>query len=180
MLYVPSVLPFFLISGLSFLLFRTPSTGVREVWSESLGRVIKPIGAFLGALVLVKLLMVGGNSSAATVLGEGLARGAGGAWQFAAVYLGALGSFFSGSNTVSNLTFGGIQQATAIGLGLEQTTVLALQSVGGAMGNMVCIHNIVAVCSILGLQNEEGNILRKTFPPTLLYGIIAGLISLLL
>ncbi|MEC5127257.1 L-lactate permease [Verrucomicrobiales bacterium BCK34] len=179
-LYVPSVLPFFLISGLSFLLFRTPSTGVREVWSESLGRVIKPIGAFLGALVLVKLLMVGGDSSAATVLGEGLARGAGGAWQFAAVYLGALGSFFSGSNTVSNLTFGGIQQATAIGLGLEQTTVLALQSVGGAMGNMVCIHNIVAVCSILGLQNEEGNILRKTFPPTLLYGIIAGLISLLL
>jgi len=179
-LYVPSVLPFFLISGVSFLLFRTPAAGVREVWCESLGRVIKPIGAFLGALVLVKLLMVGGDRSAATILGEGLARGAGGAWQFVAVYLGALGSFFSGSNTVSNLTFGGIQQATAAGLELGQTTVLALQSAGGAMGNMVCIHNIVAVCSILGLQNQEGAILRKTFLPTLLYGAIAGIVSLML
>jgi len=179
-LYVPSVLPFFLVSGLAFLLFRTPAAGAREVWGESLERVIKPIGAFLGALVLVKLLMVGGDRSAASILGEGLARGAGGAWQFVAVYLGALGSFFSGSNTVSNLTFGGIQQATAVSLEIEQTTVLGLQSVGGAMGNMVCIHNIVAVCSILGLQNEEGAILRKTFPPMLLYGAIAGIVSLML
>ncbi len=35
----------------------------------------------------------------------------------------------------------------------------------GAMGNMICIHNIVAVCSILGLQNMEGRILRQTFGP---------------
>ena len=113
-------------------------------------------------------------------VGEGLARVAGGAWQFVAVYLGALGSFFSGSNTVSNLTFGGIQQATAAKLSLEQTTILSLQSVGGAMGNMICIHNIVAVCTILGLKNQEGAILRKTFLPMLLYGAIAGIISLLL
>jgi lactate permease len=178
-LYVPSVVPFFLVSGLSFLLFRTPAPARREAWQESLGRVLKPVGAFLGALVFVKLLMAGGEHSAATVLGTGLARLAGESWQFAAVYLGALGSFFSGSATVSNLTFGGIQDATAAGLGLSRTTILSLQSVGGAMGNMVCIHNIVAVCSILGLQNVEGQVLRKTVLPTLLYGAIAGLISLL-
>jgi len=45
---------------------------------------------------------------------------------------------------------------------------------------MVCIHNIVAVCSILGLHNEEGRILRRTFLPLLLYGAIAGVISLFL
>jgi len=179
-LYVPSVIPFFLVSGLSFLLFRTPAAARREAWGEAFGRVLKPIGAFLGALVFVKLLMAGGERSAASVLGAGLARLAGEAWQFAAVYLGALGTFFSGSNTVSNLTFGGIQLATAERLGLSRTTILSLQSVGGAMGNMVCIHNIVAVCSILGLHNVEGQVLRKTMLPTLLYGAIAGLISLLL
>ncbi len=179
-LYVPSVIPFFLVAALTFGWFRTPLRVVRSTWKDSQQRVIKPIGAFLGALVLVKLLMAGGDDSAAAVLGRGLARGAGGAWQFCAVYLGALGSFFSGSNTVSNLTFGGIQEATASQLGLPRTTILALQSVGGAMGNMVCIHNIVAVCSILGLQNAEGAILRKTFLPTLLYGAIAGAISLAL
>ncbi len=179
-LYVPSVIPFFLVSGLSFLLFRTPGEARREAWREALGRVLKPVAAFLGALVFVKLLMAGGERSAATVLGTGLARIAGEGWQFAAVYLGALGTFFSGSATVSNLTFGGIQDATAAGLDLSRTTILSLQSVGGAMGNMVCIHNIVAVCSILGLQNVEGQVLRKTLPPTLIYGAIAGLISLLL
>jgi lactate permease len=178
LLYVPSVLPFFLVSALCFALFRSPRATVRETWAASLQRVLQPIGAFLGALVLVKLLMAGGEQSAAAILGRGLAAGAGGAWPYFAVYLGALGSFFSGSNTVSNLTFGSIQQATALELGLSRTTILALQSVGGAMGNMVCIHNIVAVCSILGLQHAEGTILRKTFLPTLLYGVIAGAIAL--
>jgi len=179
-LYVPSVIPFFLVSALTFAAFRTPRAAVCEAWIESLRRVVKPIGAFLGALVLVKLLMAGGERSCAAILGHGLARAGGGAWQFAAVYLGALGAFFSGSNTVSNLTFGGIQDATAATLGLSRTTILSLQSVGGAMGNMICIHNIVAVCSILGLHNEEGRILRQTFWPMLLYGVIAGTISLIL
>ena len=178
LLYVPSVVPFLLVSGITFLIYRTPRSGVVEVYGESTTRVMKPIGAFLGALVLVKLLMVGGESSAATVLGQGLAALAGENWQFAAVFLGSLGSFFSGSGTVSNLTFGGIQEATASQLGLDHTTILALQSVGGAMGNMVCIHNIVAVCSILGLHDTEGKILRKTFLPMLLYGALASLISL--
>ena len=180
LLYVPSVIPFFLVCSLTVVLFRTPSENVRAAWVESFHRVRKPIGAFLGALVLVKLLMAGGERSCAATLGHGLARAGGNVWQFAAVYLGALGSFFSGSNTVSNLTFGGIQNATATTLGLSRTTILALQSVGGAMGNMVCIHNIVAVCSILGLHNEEGHILRKTFLPVLLYGAIAGAITLIL
>lgn len=179
-LYVPSVIPFMVVSLLTFWIFKTPAQGIREVGQDTLRRVLKPIGAFLGALVLVKLLMAGGDSSAASVLGRGLARAVGEGWQFAAVYLGALGSFFSGSNTVSNLTFGGIQNATASQLGLSRTTILSLQSVGGAMGNMVCIHNIVAVCSILGLQDAEGRILRKTFFPMLLYGAITGIISLLL
>lgn len=178
-LYVPSVLPFFLVSALTFALFRTPAAGVRAGWQQSFRQVLKPICAFLGALVLVKLLMAGSERSSAAILGHGLARASGGAWQFAAVYLGALGSFFSGSNTVSNLTFGGIQDATAATLGLARTTILSLQSVGGAMGNMVCIHNIVAVCSVLGLHNEEGRILRQTFWPLLLYGALAGTLSLI-
>lgn len=176
-LYVPSLIPFFLVSALTFLLFRTPAADVRTAVEQSFLRIARPLGAFLGALVFVKLLMVGADSSPATILGGGLAGFAGGAWQYAAVYLGALGSFFSGSNTVANLTFGGIQDATATQLNLNRTTILSLQSVGGAMGNMVCIHNIVAVCSILGLQNQEGAILRRTVLPMVAYGAAATLIS---
>jgi lactate permease len=180
LLYVPSIIPFFLVVGLSILLFQMPKSAVRTAWQQSAHQILKPLGAFLGALVLVKLLMVGGESSCAFTLGRGLAAVAGSFWTGTAVYLGALGSFFSGSNTVSNLTFGSIQYATALQLGLSPTTILSLQSVGGAMGNMVCIHNIIAVCSILGLSNQEGPILRQTFLPMLIYGLIAGGVAMLL
>lgn len=178
-LYVPSVIPFFLVAVLSFFLFQMPRAAAGTAWRQSAQQIIKPLGAFLGALVLVKLLMVGGEHSCAATLGRGLASVAGGFWPMAAVYLGALGSFFSGSNTVSNLTFGGIQYATALQLGLNPTTILSLQSAGGAMGNMICIHNIIAVSSILGLSNQEGPILRQTFLPLLLYGLIVSSVALL-
>ena len=45
---------------------------------------------------------------------------------------------------------------------------------------MVAIHNIVAVCSVLGLENKEGEILKQTVGPMLLYGAISALVSLTL
>ena len=93
-------------------------------------------------------------------------------------YLGAVGAFFSGSNTVSNLTFGSVQLSTAEMTGLSTALVLALQSVGGAMGNMVCINNIVAVSSVLGTNNQEGNIIKQTVLPMFVYGVIAALAAL--
>ncbi len=65
-------------------------------------------------------------------------------------------------------------------MGLDRTSILALQSVGGAMGNMVAIHNIVAVCSVLGLGNQEGAILKRTVGPMLVYGLVAAAMALLL
>ncbi|MBN2306882.1 L-lactate permease [Candidatus Peregrinibacteria bacterium] len=177
LLYVPSIIPFFLISFIAFLIYKKAKV-VRKSWSQSWQRMKKPIIALLAALAFVKLLLVDGNQSLSMIIGQSLADLTGTYWQYFASYLGGLGSFFSGSNTVSNLTFGGIQQSIAASLGLNLTTILALQSVGGAMGNMICINNIVAVCSVLGLTNVEGKILKKTILPMILYGIIAGIISL--
>jgi L-lactate permease len=88
-----------------------------------------------------------------------------------------LGSFFAGSCTISNLTFGPIQNSIAMRMGLDRTTILALQSVGGARGNRVAIHNTVAVCSVLGSGNAEGAILKKTLVPMLVYGAIAAIMQ---
>lgn len=179
-LYVPSLIPFVLISVLSWRLLAAPAGTARNVWRESAARMRHPVLALLGALVLVRLLMVGGEKSAVMLIGHSLAAATGGWWQYLAAYLGALGSFFAGSCTISNLTFGPIQDSIATRMGLERTTILALQSVGGAMGNMVAIHNIVAVCSVLGVGKVEGEILRRTVGPMLLYGAIAAAMALLL
>ena len=146
-----------------------------RIASESYARLVNTIIALLGALVMVKLLMVGGDRSMVLVIGKGFASVAGSSWVHVASFLGALGSFFSGSATISNLTFGGIQHSIATDLALDRIVVLTLQSVGAALGNMVCINNIVAVCSILGIANQEGFILRRTILPMILYGVIAGI-----
>ncbi|MFH1218533.1 MAG: L-lactate permease [Candidatus Peregrinibacteria bacterium] len=177
LLYVPSLIPFFLVGFLSFLFFRGKKGVVKKTWNEAWGRIKKPILALSGALVFVKLLMVGGDGALTMIIGKTLADLAGNYWQFFASYLGALGAFFAGSNTISNLTFGGIQQAVAQDLGLNVTTILGAQSAGGAMGNMICIANIVAVCSVLNLKEKMGEILKRTVVPMLIYGVIAGVVS---
>ena len=179
LLYVPSIIPFFLVSFITFLIYKK-APAVKKSWSQSWQRMKKPIIALLAALVFVKLLLVGGQNALSMLIGQSLADLTGSYWQYFSAYLGGLGSFFSGSNTVSNLTFGGIQQSIATSLNLNLTTILALQSVGGAMGNMICINNIVAVCSVLGLTNVEGKILKKTILPMIAYGAIAGVISIFL
>ena len=45
---------------------------------------------------------------------------------------------------------------------------------------MVCINNIIAVCSTLGVYNQEGFIIKRTAIPMTLYGIIAGIIGIVL
>jgi len=180
LLYVPSIVPFFLIAAVSFLVLKMSRRVVSSVWSESFERMKRPILALLGALVLVQLLMVGEQDACTAIIGRELARLAGRHWQHAAAYLGAVGAFFAGSNTVSNLTFGGVQLSIANELGLNATTILSLQTVGGAMGNMVCINNIVAVCSVLGIERQEGFIIKRTVLPMLLYGVIAAMVAAVL
>lgn len=173
-LYIPAFIPFFLVAGVSLLLFRAGAGTGRAVWTETYDRMKKPILALMGALIMVGLMRAGGEDALVIVIGRFFAEVFGGGWQYVAAYLGAIGAFFSGSNTVSNLMFAGIQQSIAESAGLNVTTILAMQSVGGAMGNMVCINNVVAVCSILGVLNREGWILKRTVLPMLLYGVIAA------
>jgi lactate permease len=180
LLYVPSIIPFVLISIVTFAWFKTSWRISRSVIHDTAHQMFKPTLALIGALVFVTLMMMGGENSPVTVIGSSLADYLGNVWPFVASFLGALGAFFSGSATISNLTFGGIQNSIAISAGFDKTTILALQSVGAAMGNMISINNIVAVASVLALGNVEGYILKKTIWALLVYGMVAAMAAFFL
>lgn len=173
LLYVPSLLPFGLVAVLALWLNKRP---LGPVVGATVQQMKLAFVALLGALVFVNLMMLGQERSAVSVIGNHLASFSGQHWLFMASLLGALGSFFSGSATISNLTFGGVQASIAEQLGLELTTLLALQTVGAAMGNMVCINNIVAVASVLSLGNKEGFILKRTSLVMLCYATTVALL----
>lgn len=111
-------------------------------------------------------------------LASTLAASLSGVWIMIAPVLGALGSFITGSATVSTLTFSSIQENVAVGAGLNQYLVLALQVIGAAIGNMICIHNIVAAGGAVGLNGKEGEILRKTIIPASIYLVLLIIVGL--
>lgn len=108
-------------------------------------------------------------------IAENMAKYLGPIWLFMAPFLGALGSFITGSATVSTLTFSPIQLNIANSIGAEPYTVLAAQIIGAAAGNMICVHNVVAVCAVVNMPGKEGSVIRKTLGPALLYCILVGL-----
>jgi len=58
--------------------------------------------------------------------------------------------------------------------------VIALQAVGGAAGNMICVHNVVAASAVVGLLGREGLLIRKTIIPMIYYLIVAAIIGLIM
>ena len=50
--------------------------------------------------------------------------------------------------------------------------IVASQIVGGAIGNIICINNIVAACATVGISGKEGKIIRINVIPTLVYTIV--------
>lgn len=180
LLYVPALIPFVITVLIAIPVFAVSAGKAKDVFTSSFKQTRNPFFALVGALIMVKLMLVGGDGSMVKIIGKSFAEATGQYWTLFASYLGAVGAFFSGSNTVSNLTFGSVQLSTAELTGLSASLVLALQSVGGAMGNMVCINNIVAVSSVLNINNQEGVIIKKTVVPMTVYGIIAAAVALLI
>ncbi len=97
-----------------------------------------------------------------------------------APWIGALGAFVAGSNTISNLTFSQFQYSTGVQIVLDRPElVVAAQAVGGAGGNPIAILNIVAASATVGLLGREGDLLRKTVLVTTYYCLAGGAIAYL-
>jgi len=110
-------------------------------------------------------------------LADGVAALAGSAWPLFATFIGGLGAFVAGSNTVSNMMFSSFQFGVGERIGVDPTWVVALQAVGGAAGNMICVHNVVAASAVVGMLGREGLVIRRTFFPFVYYALFTGSIG---
>ena len=86
-----------------------------------------------------------------------------------APFIGVLGSFVSGSATVSMTLFANLQFETATNLDLPAVLIIAMQCVGAAVGNMVCINNAVAACATIGTTGREGKLIKMNAIPMVIY-----------
>ncbi|WP_264983258.1 L-lactate permease [Pseudodesulfovibrio portus] len=121
-----------------------------------------------------------GLASMPLELANGVAGMVGEIWTGFAAVIGAMGAFIAGSNTVSNMMFSLFQFGVASQIDVPQSIIVALQAVGGAAGNMITVHNVVAAAAVVGLMDREGEIIRKTLIPLTYYLIMAAIIGTVL
>ena len=179
LLYVPFLIPFVLVSLLTMVVYRKDLTcRPRDVAVTVAGRLKAPAIALAGALILVQLMIRTGTAAPAFILGTVLADWFQEGFVVISPLLGALGSFFSGSTTVSNLTFGEIQRIAAESVGTSATSMLALQACGASAGNGICLNNIISACTVVGLTIGEGQILLQTYKYVFLSTTVATVVML--
>eukprot|EP01026_Neomeris_dumetosa_P010863 TRINITY_DN1400_c0_g1_i5.p1 TRINITY_DN1400_c0_g1~~TRINITY_DN1400_c0_g1_i5.p1 ORF type:complete len:652 (-),score=59.12 TRINITY_DN1400_c0_g1_i5:471-2426(-) len=177
LLYVPCIIPFVLVSCITILIYRKDMNGKYFApFQVTMQRISQIFVALEGALVLVALLRTSseaGNDSPAYIIGFNLADWLEEGFAVISLLLGGLGSFFSGSTTVSNLTFGVIQQVAAFKIDVSQKTMLAMQTAGATMGNCVCINNIIGAKAVMNMNSiPEGEFIRRTAPVAFLFYLI--------
>jgi L-lactate permease len=181
LLYIPFIMPFVIVSGITMIIYRKDlQAKPHEILCTVAGRLYNPAIALMGALVLVQLMINSGKAAPANIIGVVLSDALKGGFIAISAFLGALGSFFSGSTTVSNLTFGAIQLIAAQNIGTSETAMLALQAAGGSAGNGICLNNIIAVCAVVGLNIGEGQIIMRTGLPVFCFCVIATIVMVAL
>jgi lactate permease len=149
---------------------------------------LKLLSIFWGTLRRVRLSLL----TIAAMLGIGYATRYGGLdatmglafastgalFPFFSPMLGWLGVALTGSDTSSNVLFGGLQQITARQVGVSPLLAAAANSAGGVMGKMIDAQSIVVAGVATGQQGNEGNILRYVFLHSVALAALVGVVVL--
>jgi len=74
--------------------------------------------------------------------------------------IGAIGAYFTGSNTTSNIVFSKIQESYAEIMNIDELQILALQNTGGGIGSMSSPFKIAVGTSTISNENIESDVFR--------------------
>ncbi len=181
-LYLPGTV-FLVVVAITWWLHRMSGSACRQAIETSVVTLQGTCIALLFAIPLARIFINSGVNDAGIpsmplLLAENAAYVAGSAWPLVAPWVGAFGAFIAGSNTISNMMFSLFQFGVADNIGVSTLWVVALQAVGGAAGNMICIHNVVAASATVGLAGREGTLIRGVLLPLGYYLLAAGLLGL--
>jgi len=143
----------------------------KTIARKTLKGSIKPT---IGIVTLVAMALTMQHAGMTQLLAETLSKTAV-LFPFLAPFIGALGAFMTGSNTNSNVVFGGLQAETAVALGLSLTWILAAQTAGGAIGSAFAPAKVIVGSSTVE-GAEDGKVLKLTAVYGLAIIAVIGLI----
>ena len=179
--YSPAAL-FITVSIITYFLHGMDTRSYVNAWKTSARTMLSAGAALVFTVPMVQVFLNSDGGSAGyqqmpIELAEGVAALAGDAWPFFSTFIGGMGAFVAGSNTISNMMFSLFQFGVGERIGADPTWIVALQAVGGAAGNVICVHNVVAASAVVGLIGREGEVIRKTLMVFVYYALFTGAIG---
>lgn len=180
-LYLPGTL-FVVASLITLMLHRIPWPAYQQAWTASLKVSASASVALVFTVPMVQVFLntsggIAGYDRMPIVLADAVASLTRGGWPIFAPFIGGIGAAVAGSNTVSNMMFSLFQFEMGARIMVDPIWIVALQAVGGAAGNMICVHNVVAASAVAGLLGREGAIIRLTLLPFVYYALLPGSIG---
>ena len=139
-------------------------------------RSVCPVLVTMGSLLVLSYIMQSEATGMMNLIAGDIAALAGMFYPAAAVLIGTMGSFITGTGLGSNIMFAGMHTQAAAALGMNPITVFAGQNAGASLGNLICPNNTVAACATVGQVGNESKIMRKTLPAC---GILVALYMVL-
>ncbi len=162
----------FIAAILSGLAMKTPLTTLVSTFVRTLWLVRWSLLTIVLMLALGTLTRYSGTD---TTLGLAFAN-TGVLYPFFGTLMGWLGVALTGSDTASNVLFGGMQKVAAEQLGLSPNLMGAANSAGGVMGKMIDAQSIVVASTATRWFNHEGDILRYVFFHSIALACLVGIL----
>jgi lactate permease len=146
---------------------------------EMLGTYGRTLWDIRLSLVTIAAMLALGNvtkySGTDATLGLALAR-TGHLYPFFGTLLGWFGVAMTGSDTASNVLFGGLQKITAQQAGVSPILMGAANSSGGVMGKMMAAQSVVIASTATNLYGQEFRILRFVIWHSIALVVLMGLL----
>ena len=166
-------------------LFGLSRAEVTQAWRDAGSTSKSPAIALVFVIGTVGIMLQSGQypnapngASMIVALADGIGLVFTDVYTLIAAPIGVIGTFVTGSVAVSNITFSALQYEIAISAGFVEQHVVAAQATGGAMGNAISIHNVIAALATVGLVGKEGTVIRLNLLPVVAYTLfIAATLS---
>ena len=147
-----------------------------EITKLLLNTVKQMFKSAITIMSIVALAKVMGYSGMIGVIATVLVMVTGSYYPLIAPFIGALGTFVTGSDTSANVLFGGLQVEAAKAVGISPYWLAAANTAGATAGKMISPQSIAVATAATGIIGSEGKILQATLKVCIVYVVVIGVV----
>lgn len=151
--------------------------GIKEMFvilKKTILQMMKTVITIIAIMATAKLMGYSGMIASISLV---FVTYTGSFYPFFAPFLGAIGTFVTGSGTSASVLFGGLQAETSAALGLNQAWITASNTAGAVMAKMISPQSIAVAVAAVSLEGKENMLLKGTIKYFVLFVIIVGVIT---